>query len=235
MLHFVKLHPHGNGSLQKQERRVAQSHSARAVHRKHRQLQTIQYQSKKSYARSKEVVAQDLQTSPTTALRLNGSLSPARKDPFNSFVRRFSEREHFLLDHCKLKVFSSVSVTRQSCSNSSVDVTIVVPLTRCHESGTYWSDRMTRIWVPLALTEHGLLDAVFLAACRDICGSWESHPQQQQHYLQLACWYKLSCIKSLKESICTEVVFSDATVAKTLMLAFDEVSTRLSNDSKVSS
>lgn len=102
---------------------------------------------------------------------------------------------------------------------------------RCNEAAPYYLDRMTRAWVPLALTEGGLLDALFLAACRQIHRSCQ-RPQQQQQFMQLACHYKVACIKSLSDSISVEVVFSDATVAKTLMLAYDEVRIRHSINSK---
>lgn len=111
------------------------------------------------------------------------------------------------------------------------DVTAVVPLMRCNEDAAYYLDRSTKAWVPLALTEVGLLDALFLAACRHIYRSCQ-HPQQQQKFLHLACHYKLACTKSLRDSISVEVFYSDATVAKTLMLAYDEVRTWHFIDSK---
>ncbi|KIW23930.1 uncharacterized protein PV07_09677 [Cladophialophora immunda] len=201
MLHFVNLRHPSDGSVGKQERRAAQSHSARATHRKNRQLRMIQHQSRKSHARIKELGAQNLKSNLAISLCLSGLLSPDRKDPFISFVRPFKPIEHFLLDHY---------------------VTTVIPLMRCNDAASYYLDCMTRAWVPLALTERGLLDAIFLAACRQICRSCQ-RPQQQQQFMQLACHYKIACIKSLSDSISVESFFSDATVAKTLMLAYDEL------------
>ncbi|EXJ92419.1 hypothetical protein A1O3_00970 [Capronia epimyces CBS 606.96] len=124
-----------------------------------------------------------------------------RKDPFMSFVRPFKPIEHFLLDYY---------------------VTVVVPFLRCQEDISIYQDSMTKRWVPFALREGGLLDAVFLLACRHMYLS-HHNSQQQQQFVQLACQYKLSCTKSLRDAISNEVVFSDATVGTTLMLAYDEL------------
>jgi len=93
---------------------------------------------------------------------------------------------------------------------------------RCKEDINLYRDSMTKTWVPFALREVGLLDALFLLACRHMDRS-HKNSQQQQYFARLACQYKLSCTKSLREAISSEVVFSDATVGKTLMLAYDEV------------
>jgi hypothetical protein len=106
---------------------------------------------------------------------------------------------------------------------NTADVTAVVPLMRCHELAPYYVDRMTKAWVPLALTEVGLLDSLFLAACRHLYGNCQQ-PEQKQRFVKLAAHYKLACARSLRKAISAEAFFSDATIAKSLMLAYDEVS-----------
>jgi hypothetical protein len=92
---------------------------------------------------------------------------------------------------------------------------------RCNEIAAYFVERMTRAWVPLALTDAGLLDSIFLTACRHLSGkNWQ---QQQQQYTELSVQYKLNCLRSLREAISVKTSFNDATVAKTVMLVYDEV------------
>ena len=80
---------------------------------------------------------------------------------------------------------------------------------------------MTKAWVPLALTDAGLLDSCFLVACRHLSVNyWQ---QERQRFDELSMQYKLKCLRTLREEISVKVAFSDATVAKTVMLVFDEV------------
>ena len=105
----------------------------------------------------------------------------------------------------------------------SADMTAVVPLMRCNDLAAYYVDRMTKAWVPLALTDKGLICALLLAACRHL---YEHCQQaQQQQFAQLAAQYKLTCVRSLREAISSELFFSDATITKAVMLAYDEVRT----------
>lgn len=99
----------------------------------------------------------------------------------------------------------------------------VVPLMRCNELAAYYLERMTRAWVPLALTDEGLIDALLLAACRHLFDHCQQ--SQQQQFTQLAAHYKLACVRSLREAISAELFFRDATVTKAIMLAYDEVRT----------
>lgn len=102
-------------------------------------------------------------------------------------------------------------------------MTAVIPLMRCNEFAAYYMERMTRAWVPLALTDEGLVNALLLAACRHLTGHCQQW--QQQQFIQLAAQFKLASVRSLREAISAEVFFSDATVIKAVMLAYDEVST----------
>ena len=100
---------------------------------------------------------------------------------------------------------------------------------RCDELASHYVDCMARAWVPLALTDTGLLDCLFLAACRHLSQNHQQQVQQQQ-FLQLAVRYKLECVQSLMETISAKLTFDDATVAKTVMLAYDEVGLSLTKD-----
>lgn len=92
---------------------------------------------------------------------------------------------------------------------------------RCHELAAYYIERMTKAWVPLALTDPGLLDSIFLTACRHLSANdWE---QQQQQFTYLSVRYKLECLRSLREAISSKMIFDDATVAIAVMLVYDEV------------
>jgi hypothetical protein len=74
-------------------------------------------------------------------------------------------------------------------------------------------------WVPLAFTDSGMLNGILISACRDMFALYGSGP-----YIQFALQYKASCISSLKEAILTEESKpSDASIAKAILLAGDEV------------
>lgn len=102
-------------------------------------------------------------------------------------------------------------------------MTVVVPLMRCNDVEAYYVERMTRAWVPLALTDTGLLDSLFLTASRHLSQSYQKGQEQQQRFAKLAVQYKLDCLRSLRGDISAKVSFEDAIVAKTVMLAYDEV------------
>ncbi len=82
--------------------------------------------------------------------------------------------------------------------------------------------RMAEEWVSLALSDVGLLSGLLLAACRHL--SLQSH-RQEQYYLRPATQYKLACVQALNRAISVEgsSAISDATVAKAMVLAYDEV------------
>jgi len=97
---------------------------------------------------------------------------------------------------------------------------------RCTELAVNFSQRMRTVWVPLALTEANLLDVLFLASCRTLSASYRHHEQEQQKHFftRLGFQYKLKILQSLRDAIPAETpVYSDSTVAKAIMLAYDEV------------
>lgn len=81
-------------------------------------------------------------------------------------------------------------------------------------------EKMTKEWVRLALSDLGFLHGVFLFACRHLV----NNHHQQEFYDQLAIQYKIACVRAVNAAISVErVSFSHRTVAKVLVLAWDEV------------
>jgi hypothetical protein len=91
---------------------------------------------------------------------------------------------------------------------------------RCKELADFYRERMTKAWVPLALTDAGMLDSCFLVACRHLAVNYLQ--QQRQRFDELSTHYKLKCLQRLREEISSTISFKDATVAKTIMLVYDE-------------
>ncbi|KAL4819936.1 hypothetical protein BDW67DRAFT_173201 [Aspergillus spinulosporus] len=83
--------------------------------------------------------------------------------------------------------------------------------------------RMTLSWIPLALSEDSLLDVLFLAACRHLNECYQAQPQAET-FSRMAYQYKLRLLRSLREEISAETPhFTDASVIKAIMLAYDEL------------
>jgi hypothetical protein len=96
---------------------------------------------------------------------------------------------------------------------------------RCNAFDEHFTERMMHGWVPLAVAEQSLLYIIFLASCRTLANQYTDRPEQKL-FNRLAFQYKLVILRSLRESITTEAPrFSDTTVSKALMLAYDEVRT----------
>ncbi|RQM06588.1 hypothetical protein DH86_00001211 [Scytalidium sp. 3C] len=182
-------------------RRAAQSHAARSAHALTRRRRTIQHQAQKQQAKDSQAITHRVDSS--RELGLISQLSADRKDPFMSFVAPFKPIEHFLLDHF---------------------VTAIVPLMRCNELPQFFTESMTREWVPLALTDIGLLDGIFLSACRHLAAH-HCIDQKQQLFSQLAVRYKVECVQSLRGALLKKMPpFADSIVAQAVMLAYDELS-----------
>ncbi len=78
---------------------------------------------------------------------------------------------------------------------------------------------MATHWVQLAVTDKGMLSAIFLSACRSLEGL-----QCGDAYIRSALVYKGYCIRSVNTAISREgKMVSDATIAKSLALASDAV------------
>jgi len=88
---------------------------------------------------------------------------------------------------------------------------------------------LIREWLPLALTDHGMLSGVFLCACRSLHTLHRDSPSEGRLYLEYALGYKAKIMRSLNEALSKEgSAVSEVTLCKTIMLAGDEV--ELGND-----
>ncbi|RAK96472.1 uncharacterized protein BO80DRAFT_505383 [Aspergillus ibericus CBS 121593] len=103
-------------------------------------------------------------------------------------------------------------------------VTVVIPLMRCNESAVFFTQRMIRLWVPTAITDLSLLNIVLLASCRHLSvGYGQGQQAQQCTFQQLSFQYKSKSLQALRHAISAEMpLLSDSTVAKAIMLAYDE-------------
>lgn len=80
---------------------------------------------------------------------------------------------------------------------------------------------INRHWIPLALTDPGLLNGILISACRSLHVLYSG----RSPYLNAAVRYKVSCIRSVNDDISKEPAAPrDATIAKAIMLSGDEVS-----------
>jgi hypothetical protein len=78
-------------------------------------------------------------------------------------------------------------------------------------------------WVAFCLTDVGVLHGLLLSSCRNIAR--QSEGQTAATYERYALYYKYHCIRSLRSSMIEDgSAPSDQTIAKSLLLAFDEVS-----------
>ncbi len=106
------------------------------------------------------------------------------------------------------------------------DVTYVVQFSNgsCH--GYKASSRANFValqlnhWIPFALSDHGLTAAVFLQSCHSL-----KMLHGCQSYADMSTEYRLQCIQSTSASLSSErMSISDATIAKVMIMAFEEVS-----------
>ncbi|KAL6237476.1 hypothetical protein BDW75DRAFT_238263 [Aspergillus navahoensis] len=143
----------------------------------------------------------------TPRYELLHALSYHRRDPFSSSARRLRPMEQMFFDH---------SIFIQ-------DVTVIIPLMRCNFLDVEFRRRMTLSWIPLALSEDGLLDVLFLSACRHLNECYQGQPLADS-FSQMAFQYKLRLLRSLREEISAVIPhFTDASVIKAIMLAYDEL------------
>lgn len=199
------------------QRKLAHSHAARSAHAKARRLRTIQYQAQKSTGNQSGSTEKCVEQGfPKELISI---LSADRKDPFMSFAIPLKPIEEMLFDHC---MYTLVRV-QPLVTDISIDVTVIIPLMRCDEPTLEFTERMTRTWVPLARADASLLDIIFLLSSRHLSAIYtQSH--ERSAYTQRAFHYKGTCLRILRDAISNEAPrFSDSTVAKAIMLAYDEV------------
>ncbi|KIM92977.1 hypothetical protein OIDMADRAFT_184962 [Oidiodendron maius Zn] len=211
-LHFVHLtHPDDAGKWKRQVR----SHAAR--NSPARQNRVIRHQNEKAnhvkttdiseaHSSAYSCVSGNVVSQDTCIPDISVALSTARTDPFDTFVRKTTQFERFLLDY-----FVNY-VVRQAV--------ICFPF-RATADEVSFRQGMATHWVQMAATDAGMLAAIFLAACRHL---------SENHHLQvfstLALQYRGQCISALNTSISQEeTVVSDLTITKTLALASDAILT----------
>ncbi|KAL2782776.1 hypothetical protein BJX66DRAFT_345527 [Aspergillus keveii] len=194
-LQFILSIPNPVGRKDPQKK-VARSHAARSAHAKARRIRTLEYQAQQK--------RQDHTSRLTThaGFVLLSPLPASRRDPFASFAQPLKPIEELLFDHY---------------------VTVVVPHMRCNAFDEHFTDRMIHGWIPLAVAEHTLLCVTFLASCRTLANQYTGRPEQKL-FNRLAFQYKLMILQSLRKALTAEAPeFSDSTVSKALMLAYDEL------------
>ncbi|KAH0531270.1 hypothetical protein TsFJ059_000125 [Trichoderma semiorbis] len=123
--------------------------------------------------------------------------------PFWGSVWPFSGKEGFLFFHY---------------------VNYIIPFSNgsCHrnkDSSNQWLINMQlKHWIPLALSDRGLMAALFLQSCHSLR---ELNPCQ--NYSDMSTKYRLQCIQSTNTSLAkTATQMSDATIAKVMIMAVDE-------------
>lgn len=83
-------------------------------------------------------------------------------------------------------------------------------------------------WIPLSFTDSGMMSGLLLTACRSLHDLYQNGPFQAAPYLQLALKYKLALMRSISSDISKQgeqgASIAELTIAKTIMLAGDEVS-----------
>lgn len=229
---FVDHSLPGDSAAERRGRRqIVRAQAARAAHAETRHQRIIAYQAAKNAAEHAASSSTQLQPLRRTSVCIQPWLSGSRADPFNTSVRPFKRTEYFLLDHCKpppsphtpldYKVYDLKPPKDITDCPVSLDLAVVVPLMRCAELTSFYMDRMTRAWVPLALANRAFLDSLLLMASRHLSMLYGA--DQRYHFVKLASQYKLACIHSLQGAIADKPPFNDATVATVLMLAYDEV------------
>ncbi|RAH53642.1 hypothetical protein BO85DRAFT_523329 [Aspergillus piperis CBS 112811] len=205
----VTLAPKEKAALTESQQRITRSHAARSAHARVRHRRMMEYQAqKRGRIDTRDGVISSCTGFPSSArLEIATVLSSDRRDPFQSFARGLTSLEQFLFDHY---------------------VNVVIPLMRCNESAIFFAQRMIRLWVPTAITESSLLDIILLAACRHLSIAYRQGSQQQQRiFQQLTFQYKSQSLYALRHAISAEMpLLSDSTVAKAIMLAYDELYVR---------
>ncbi|KAM6478031.1 hypothetical protein HDV62DRAFT_371793 [Trichoderma sp. SZMC 28011] len=103
-------------------------------------------------------------------------------------------------------------------------VNYIIPFSNgsCHknkDSSNRWLINMQlKHWIPLALSDRGLMAALFLQSCHSL-----EALNPCQNYSDMSIKYRLQCIQSTNASLATtSTQMSDATIAKVMIMAVDE-------------
>ncbi|KAL6796249.1 hypothetical protein GGI42DRAFT_331242 [Trichoderma sp. SZMC 28013] len=103
-------------------------------------------------------------------------------------------------------------------------VNYIVPFSNgsCHrnkDSSSRWLINLQlKYWIPLALSDRGLMAALFLQSCHSL-----GVLNPCQNYADMSTKYRLQCIQSTNASLAMRATqMSDATIAKVMIMAVDE-------------
>ncbi|KAM0329409.1 hypothetical protein ACHAQA_004716 [Verticillium albo-atrum] len=130
-------------------------------------------------------------------------LSPARHDPFDSFIRPVAPFEGYLLNHFMHHVVMN-DLSAEPCLNQLSNGALAL-----HSALT---------WTQAAAVDMGMLALIFLVSCRSL-----AKLQHSTIYEPVALRYKAQCLRYLNATISREGDnVSDMTITKTLAMASEE-------------
>jgi hypothetical protein len=145
-------------------------------------------------------------------------------------ARPFSDTENVLLDHCE----SIPSKESRHCLCDKLidkDLNYIVPFRNgsCHQnkscSGEGFIAIQLKYWIPFALSDHGLIAGLLLQSCRSL-----EALNPCQSYTKMSTEYRLQCIQSTNAALsANSMQISDATIAKVMIMASEEVSILVSD------
>ncbi|RDW73473.1 hypothetical protein BP6252_07380 [Coleophoma cylindrospora] len=132
------------------------------------------------------------------------AMGPSRAAQIWGSVRPFSDKENFLFDHYLNYIvpFSNGSCHRNKGSSGAALIAIQL-----------------NYWIPFALSDLGLIAALFLQSCLSL-----GVLNPCQNYADMSTEYRLQCIQSTNAALSTHraMQISDATIAKVMIMASDE-------------
>ncbi|CAG9987015.1 unnamed protein product [Clonostachys byssicola] len=176
-------------------RRQVRSHAARNSSKRQRAVSEYQEKSRQHGSASARAIL------TTRSPRLSHNLSAAWTDPFDTFIRKVSRLEWFLIDHFVRHV-AGVS-------------TVCLPFTSSQEEAQF-VEESGRWWTQMAAVDTGILAAVLQMSCRDLSYNYPAG------YAPLALRYNAECMESVSDALKDmTVASSDLTIAKTFALASD--------------
>ncbi|VUC30063.1 unnamed protein product [Clonostachys rosea] len=192
---FISVAPPGETPSHARRRQV-RSHAARNSSK--RQRAVSEYQEKSG--RHGLVTAQAITTAQRP--RVSHTLSAAWTDPFDTFVRKVSRLEWFLVDHFIRHV--------------AVYSTVCIPFLSDQEEADF-IEETGRWWTQMAAIDTGVMAALLQMSCRNL--SAYHHPAA---YTALTLKYNGECLESVNDALKDETrATSDLTIAKTFALASD--------------
>ncbi|RSM08473.1 hypothetical protein CDV31_008110 [Fusarium ambrosium] len=209
-MEFINVRPLVQSSSSAGSSRQIHSHAARTAHARARRRRMANYMREQN--KNKEL--QEIATIPSEYTQPSFDPEETRPpvpriipgafehEPLASFIRSLDPKEVFMFDH-----YVNVVVPY---------LDLHCPVMR-HLGGDYHYRKQN--WILLASTEVDLLKGFLLAACRHL---FIVHLEKE--FGQLAIQYKLSYVRSLRETIsATGPESSRMAVTKALVLAIDEI------------